>query len=42
MNKNYVSPEMEIVKFQTEDIITTSLIDGGVAGEGNDETTVWR
>ena len=42
MNKEYISPELEIVKFLAEDIIVTSLIDAGEAGNGNDDTTAWR
>lgn len=40
MNK-YESPELEIVKFQSEDIITTSLLEGGVADDNNTESTPW-
>ena len=42
MNKEYISPELEIVKFSTEDIIVTSLTNEGEAGNGNDDTTAWR
>ena len=33
MNEIYETPEMEIVEFDTEDVITTSQIDEG-GGEG--------
>ena len=42
MKKDYVSPEVEIVEFHAEDIVTTSLIDSGVAGDGNDDVTNWK
>ena len=42
MNKEYISPELEIVKFSTEDIIVTSLIDSGEAGGENDDVTAWK
>jgi len=29
MNKEYITPEMEIVEFETDDIITTSNPDNG-------------
>lgn len=32
--KEYISPEMEIIRFETEDIITTST----KGGDGGDET----
>ena len=40
--KKYESPELEIIVFSTEDIITTSLISGGEANDDNTETTIWR
>lgn len=27
MEKEYVTPEMEVVEFETEDVITTSIIE---------------
>ncbi len=36
MKNEYMSPELEIVKFSDEDIITTSLVDGGGEGNGGD------
>ena len=41
MNKEYISPELEIVKFSTEDIIVTSLLEGGVADDNNTDSTPW-
>lgn len=29
MREKYTSPEMEIIEFDTEDVITTSLTNGG-------------
>lgn len=36
MKKKYISPEMDIIEFDTKDVITTSGIGGteGVANEG--------
>lgn len=38
MNENYEAPKMEIIEFETEDVITTSggLGEGGV-NEGDDD-----
>lgn len=33
MKEKYTSPEMEIIEFDSEDVITTSLTDGGTAGD---------
>ncbi len=33
MKQNYTIPEMEIIKFEAEDVITTSMTDGGKAGD---------
>ncbi len=33
MKKKYVTPEMEITKFEAEDVITTSFVDGGELGD---------
>lgn len=33
MKEKYLSPEVEIIAFDTEDVITASLIDGGIAGD---------
>lgn len=33
MEKNYVTPEMEITEFETEDVITTSDTSGNPAPE---------
>lgn len=38
MKKEYISPEIDIVKFEAEDVITTSLVNGG---EGSGGTTPW-
>ena len=38
MKKEYISPEIDIVKFEAEDVITTSLVNGG---EGTGGTTPW-
>ena len=38
MKEAYNSPELEITKFLSEDIITTSLTDGGV---GSGDETPW-
>ena len=39
MMKEYVTPELEVIEFDAEDIIQTSLEDGGengsIGGEGN-------
>jgi len=39
MKEKYTVPEMEIIEFDTEDVITTSLTNGGDApdfGQGGD------
>ena len=33
MKEQYSAPEMEIIEFETEDVITTSLTDGGTGGD---------
>ena len=33
MKEKYTTPEMEISEFDTEDVITTSLTNGGTAGD---------
>ena len=33
MKEKYTVPEMEIIEFDSEDVITTSLTDGGTAGD---------
>lgn len=33
VKEKYTSPEMEIIEFDTEDVITTSLTGGGTAGD---------
>lgn len=33
MKEKYTAPEMEIVEFDTEDVITTSLTNGNTAGD---------
>ena len=35
--KNYITPEMEITKFDVEDVIVTSVGDGTGDGAGNDD-----
>lgn len=41
--KKYVSPELEVIKFSTEDVIVTSLVDSGTAdGGSNDDKTSWE
>ena len=41
--KKYVSPELEVIKFSTEDVIVTSLTDNGIAdGGSNDDKTSWE
>ena len=35
MKKKYISPEMDIIEFDTKDVITTSGI-GGEAGDSTD------
>ena len=35
MKKKYIRPEMDIIEFDTKDVITTSGI-GGVAGDSTD------
>ena len=35
MKELYTAPEMEIIEFDTEDVITTSLTNGGVGGDYN-------
>ena len=35
MEKKYVTPEMEITEFETEDVITTSQPSGGEGGGGD-------
>lgn len=42
MKRIYEVPELEIVKFSSEDVITTSLVDAGEAGNGNDDVTEWK
>lgn len=39
MKKEYISPELEVVKFTVEDIIVTSFTDGGT--EDGNEKTAW-
>lgn len=39
MKKEYIAPELDIVSFVTEDVITTSLTDGGKEGVGG--VTPW-
>ena len=40
--KKYETPEMEIIVFSTEDVITTSLIlDDNLGDDNNTETTPW-
>lgn len=39
MKKEYIAPELDIVSFVTEDVITTSLNDGGNEGVG--DVTPW-
>jgi len=40
--KKYETPEMEIIVFSTEDVITTSLVlDDKLADDNNTETTPW-
>ncbi len=39
MKKEYIAPELDIVSFVTEDVITTSLTDGGNEGVG--DVTPW-
>lgn len=34
--KDYITPEMEITEFDTEDVITTSLTGAGGSEQGND------
>lgn len=36
MEKNYIAPELEIIEFDNEDIITTSNGDGTGQGGGSD------
>lgn len=33
MKEKYTAPEMEIIEFDTEDVITTSMTNGGTAGD---------
>ena len=33
MKEKYIAPEMEIIEFDAEDVITTSLVDGGSGGD---------
>lgn len=33
VKEQYTTPAMEIIEFDTEDVITTSLTGGGTAGE---------
>ncbi|WP_295084586.1 hypothetical protein [Ruminococcus sp.] len=33
MKQKYIAPEMEIIEFDAEDVITTSLTDGGTADD---------
>ena len=35
VKEKYIAPEMEIIEFDTEDVITTSLTGGGTKGEIN-------
>ena len=37
--KKYSNPEMDIIKFLNEDIITLSLYDGNVGEDGDNEET---
>ena len=40
--KKYETPELEIVTFSTEDVITTSLIvDDNLADDNNSDYTEW-
>ena len=39
MKKIYSSPEIEITKFSTEDIITTSSVSGGMTTAGTADFT---
>jgi len=41
--KEYISPELEIIEFSEEDIIKTSLEDGGEEGTvgGNGDSSIW-
>lgn len=44
MRKTFLEPELEVVRFGTEDIITTSFVnDGGTEGNigGGDDTDEW-
>lgn len=34
--EKYIQPELEVIKFSAEDVITTSNGDNGEAGEGED------
>ena len=41
--KEYISPELEIIEFAEEDIIQTSLEDGGDEGTpgGSGDSSIW-
>lgn len=44
MRKTFLEPELEVVRFGTEDIITTSFVnDGGTEGNigGGEDTDEW-
>ena len=36
MNKEFVSPEIEIIELDNKDVITTSFTDSGYEGEWDD------
>ena len=33
MKEKYTAPKMEIIEFDTEDVITTSMTNGDIAGD---------
>lgn len=41
--KEYISPELEIIEFEEEDIIQTSLTDSGDEGTpgGSGDSSIW-
>lgn len=41
--KNYIKPNMQVLRFDVEDIITTSggLINGGAGGNETDQPMEW-
>ena len=40
--REYISPEIEVVEFDAEDIIQTSLADGGDNGNlGEGDSSIW-